>query len=84
MMPRVRTNESTVATWLSWKAADISSLESTGAPVTPAWTLGNTARRRVTASRMASMARASPVKLDLSPLGVSTSTNRRLLSSDRK
>ena len=30
-----------------WKAADISSLESTGPPVTPAWTCGNTARRRV-------------------------------------
>src|SRR5215469_8131976 len=53
---RVSTKARIVASRLSRNAADISSLDSAGAPVTPTRTSGKAARRRSTAPRMASMA----------------------------
>ena len=81
---RVRAKASTVAIPLSWNAADISSLESAGPPVTPAWTVGKLGRSLAMAPRTASIDFWSPTKLPLSPLGDSTRMKSRLLSSERK
>ena len=52
MTTRVSAKASTSEMLLSWKAAVISSLESAGAPVTPACTFGKAGRSRAMAPRM--------------------------------
>ncbi len=84
MTSSVRAKASTSEMLLSWKAAVISSLDSAGAPVTPACTFGKAGRSLATASRIVSMAAWSPMKLPFSLGGVSTRMKSRLLSSERK